>query len=45
MATRLFLVVIFARKTPLFGDETRSRRHFEPRNFIFWRRDSIPSPF
>ncbi|MEN0664151.1 hypothetical protein [Caldifermentibacillus hisashii] len=43
MATRLFLVVIFARKTPLFGDETTSRRHFEPRNFIFWRRDHFSS--
>ncbi|WP_346200118.1 hypothetical protein NSQ96_16110 [Caldifermentibacillus hisashii] len=43
MATRSLLVVIFARKTPFFGDETTSRRHFEPRNFIFWRRDHFSS--
>ncbi|MEN0650762.1 hypothetical protein NSQ82_17425 [Caldifermentibacillus hisashii] len=35
MATRPFLVVTFGRETPFFGDETHSRRHFEPRNFIF----------
>ncbi|WP_235372115.1 hypothetical protein [Caldibacillus thermoamylovorans] len=45
MATRPFLVVIFARKTPLFGDEAISRRHFLAGNSIFWRRDSISSPF
>ncbi|WP_161522462.1 hypothetical protein [Caldibacillus thermoamylovorans] len=43
MATRSILVVTFAQKTPLFGDETTSRRHFEPRNFIFWRRDHFSS--
>ncbi len=36
LVTRLFLVVIFAWKTPFFGDETLSRRHFEPRNATFW---------
>ncbi|WP_368974598.1 hypothetical protein NST61_16530 [Caldifermentibacillus hisashii] len=45
MATRLILVVILSRKTPFFGDETFSRRHFEPRNFTFWRRDSFSSSF
>ncbi|MEK0288425.1 hypothetical protein, partial [Caldifermentibacillus hisashii] len=28
LVTKPFLVVIFARKTPFFGDETLSRRHF-----------------
>ncbi|WP_368974594.1 hypothetical protein NST61_16520 [Caldifermentibacillus hisashii] len=45
MATRLFLVVILSRKTPFFGDETLSRRHFEPKNFTFWRQDSFSSSF
>ncbi|MCM3479319.1 hypothetical protein, partial [Caldibacillus thermoamylovorans] len=45
LATRLILVVIFARKTPFFGDETFSRRHFEPGNATFWRRDSFSSSF
>ncbi|WP_346200091.1 hypothetical protein NSQ96_15855 [Caldifermentibacillus hisashii] len=45
MVTRPFLVTILSRKTPFFGDETLSRRHFEPRNFIFWRRDLFSSPF
>ncbi|MCB5934568.1 hypothetical protein LJB62_06420 [Bacillus sp. DFI.2.34] len=45
MATRLFLVVTFARKTPLFGDETTSRRHFWAGNSIFWRRDLFSSSF
>jgi len=36
LATKPFLVVIFARKTPLFGDETLSRRHFCAKNSIFW---------
>ncbi|WP_346207910.1 hypothetical protein NSS91_19465 [Caldifermentibacillus hisashii] len=43
MATRLFLVVTFARETPLFGDETSSRRHFGVKNSLFWRRDSFSS--
>ncbi|MEN0664111.1 hypothetical protein [Caldifermentibacillus hisashii] len=45
MATKPFLVTILSRKTPFFGDETLSRRHFEPRNFTFWRRDSFSSSF
>ncbi|MCB7070876.1 hypothetical protein LIZ76_12960 [Caldibacillus sp. 210928-DFI.2.22] len=45
MATRSFLVVILSRETPFFGDETRFRRHFEPKNFTFWRRDSFSSSF
>ncbi|WP_368996668.1 hypothetical protein [Caldifermentibacillus hisashii] len=45
MATKLVLVVFFVRKSPLFGDETRSRRHFEAGNATFWRRDSFSSSF
>ncbi|MEN0648106.1 hypothetical protein NSQ82_03510 [Caldifermentibacillus hisashii] len=45
MATRLFLVVILSRETPFFGDEAPSRRHFEPGNSLFWRRDLFSSPF
>ncbi|MCB7071739.1 hypothetical protein LIZ76_17695 [Caldibacillus sp. 210928-DFI.2.22] len=45
LATRSLLVVTFARKTPLFGDKTFSRRHFEPGNATFWRRDSFSSSF
>ncbi|WP_152618063.1 hypothetical protein [Caldibacillus thermoamylovorans] len=45
MATRLFLVTILRRETPFFGDEPRSRRHFEPRNPIFWRRALFSSSF
>ncbi|WP_041844891.1 hypothetical protein, partial [Caldibacillus thermoamylovorans] len=45
LATRLNLVTILSRETPFFGDEPRSRRHFEPRNPIFWRRDLFSSPF
>ncbi|WP_227140447.1 hypothetical protein [Caldibacillus sp. 210928-DFI.2.22] len=45
LATRLFLVVVFARETPFFSDETLSRRHFEPRNSFFWRRDHFSSSF
>ncbi|WP_368975701.1 hypothetical protein NST61_03850 [Caldifermentibacillus hisashii] len=45
MATKPFLVVILSRETPFFGDEPCSRRHFKPRNPIFWRRDLISSPF
>ncbi|WP_152032366.1 hypothetical protein [Caldibacillus thermoamylovorans] len=44
MATKPILVAILRRKTPFFGDETYSRRHFEAENPIFWRRDSISSP-
>ncbi|WP_346207685.1 hypothetical protein NSS91_16740 [Caldifermentibacillus hisashii] len=45
MATRPFLVVILSRETHFFGDETRFRRHFEPRNSLFWRRDPFSSSF
>ncbi|MDL0421076.1 hypothetical protein QPM05_13290 [Caldibacillus thermoamylovorans] len=45
MATSPFLVAILSRELPFFGDEILSRRHFEPRNPIFWRRDLISSPF
>ncbi|WP_269920279.1 hypothetical protein [Caldifermentibacillus hisashii] len=45
MATRPFLVVILSRETHFFGDETHSRRHFEPENSLFRRRDSFSSPF
>ncbi|MEK0288446.1 hypothetical protein, partial [Caldifermentibacillus hisashii] len=38
-----FLVVTFAWKTPLFGDETTSRHLFWAKNTIFWRRDSFSS--
>ncbi|WP_368996624.1 hypothetical protein [Caldifermentibacillus hisashii] len=36
MATRPFLVVILSRETHFFGDETFSRRHFEPKNSFFF---------
>ncbi|MEN0647722.1 hypothetical protein NSQ82_01485 [Caldifermentibacillus hisashii] len=39
------LVTILSRETPLFGDETTSRRRFEPKNRIFWRRDHFSSSF
>ncbi|WP_368996544.1 hypothetical protein [Caldifermentibacillus hisashii] len=45
MPTRFVLVTILSRKTPFFGDETYSRRHFAAENPIFWRRASISSPF
>ncbi|WP_404996334.1 hypothetical protein [Caldifermentibacillus hisashii] len=45
MVTRPLLVVIFMRETPFFGDETFSRRHFEPKNAYFWRRDHFSSSF
>ncbi|WP_368996646.1 hypothetical protein [Caldifermentibacillus hisashii] len=45
MATRPFLVVIFGRETPFFGDEITSRRHFWTGNSIFWRRDHFSSSF
>ncbi|WP_368996625.1 hypothetical protein [Caldifermentibacillus hisashii] len=43
MVTRLFLVTILSQKTHFFDDETHSRRHFEPGNPIFWRRDLFSS--
>ncbi|WP_346199986.1 hypothetical protein NSQ96_14280 [Caldifermentibacillus hisashii] len=45
MATKPILVAILRRKTPFFGDETYSRRHFVVGNSIFWRRDLFSSPF
>ncbi|MEN0664190.1 hypothetical protein [Caldifermentibacillus hisashii] len=36
LATRLFLVVVFAPETSFFGDDTLSRRHFVAENFLFW---------
>ncbi len=45
LATRPVLVVFFVRKSPLFGDETRSRRRFETENAIFWRRHPFSSSF
>ncbi|MCB7071749.1 hypothetical protein LIZ76_17755, partial [Caldibacillus sp. 210928-DFI.2.22] len=44
MATRPLLVTFLSRKTPFFDDETLSRRHFEPKNATFWRRDLFSSP-
>ncbi|MCM3056366.1 hypothetical protein [Caldibacillus thermoamylovorans] len=45
MTTKPVLVVFFLRETPLFGDEPRSRRHFEPRNATFRRRNPFSSSF
>ncbi|WP_368986693.1 hypothetical protein NST54_05040 [Caldifermentibacillus hisashii] len=45
MATSSVLVTIFGWKTSFFGDETHSRRRFEPGNSIFWRRALFSSPF
>ncbi|WP_152641930.1 hypothetical protein [Caldibacillus thermoamylovorans] len=45
LATRPFLVVNLRLETSLFGDETYSRRHFEPKNLLFWRRIPFSSPF
>ncbi|WP_368974964.1 hypothetical protein NST61_18600 [Caldifermentibacillus hisashii] len=45
MTTRSILVVILVRETPFFGDDTRSRRLFEAKNSIFWRRDPFSSTF
>ncbi|MEN0663806.1 hypothetical protein [Caldifermentibacillus hisashii] len=45
MTTRFVLVTILRRKTPFFGDETYSRRHFELEKALFCRRDSFSSPF
>ncbi|MEK0287175.1 hypothetical protein NSS91_04375 [Caldifermentibacillus hisashii] len=45
LATRPFLVVVLRQETPFFGDETISRRRFEARNSLFWRRDSFSSSF
>ncbi|CEE00164.1 hypothetical protein BT1A1_0303 [Caldibacillus thermoamylovorans] len=45
LATRPLLVVVFARETSFFGDETTSRRRFVPENLTFWRRDHFSSSF
>ncbi|WP_368985405.1 hypothetical protein NST54_12590 [Caldifermentibacillus hisashii] len=45
MATRVNLVTILSRKTPYFGDETKSRHRFESKNTNFWRRNQFSSPF
>ncbi|WP_269919449.1 hypothetical protein [Caldifermentibacillus hisashii] len=45
LATKPILVAIFSRKTPFFDDEIHSRRHFQPKNSIFWRRSPFSSPF
>ncbi|MEK0291464.1 hypothetical protein P5F77_13465 [Caldifermentibacillus hisashii] len=45
MATKLVLVTVLRRKMLVFGDEARSRHHFEAKNARFWRRDSFSSPF
>ncbi|WP_161792901.1 hypothetical protein, partial [Caldibacillus thermoamylovorans] len=45
LATKLVLVVVLCHETSLFGDETTSRRRFEPQNRIFWRRDHFSSSF
>ncbi|WP_251246157.1 hypothetical protein [Caldibacillus thermoamylovorans] len=45
LATRPVLVVFLSRETLIFGDETRSRRHFKPGNAPFWRRDPFSSSF
>ncbi|WP_368997101.1 hypothetical protein [Caldifermentibacillus hisashii] len=45
MAARLVLVVVFRSESHVFGDETLSRHHFEPRNPIFWRRALFSSSF
>ncbi|MEN0661170.1 hypothetical protein NST11_17720 [Caldifermentibacillus hisashii] len=45
LTTRPVLVDFFAWETPLFGDDTRSRRHFEAKNSFFWRRDPFSSSF
>ncbi|WP_368996855.1 hypothetical protein [Caldifermentibacillus hisashii] len=45
MATKPVLVVFFWLETHFFGDETRSRRLFEPGNTHFWRRNPFSSSF
>ncbi|MEL3956278.1 hypothetical protein NST17_03495 [Caldifermentibacillus hisashii] len=45
MATKPFLVAVLRSESRVFGDEPFSRRHFEPRNPIFWRRALISSLF
>ncbi|WP_346200523.1 hypothetical protein NSQ96_03100 [Caldifermentibacillus hisashii] len=45
MATSRVLVAVLRSESRVFGDETFSRRHFEPRNSIFWRRAAFSSSF
>ncbi|MCB7070741.1 hypothetical protein LIZ76_12270 [Caldibacillus sp. 210928-DFI.2.22] len=45
MMTGPILVTILRRKTPFFGDETLSRRHFEAENALFGQRDLFSSTF
>ncbi|MEN0665548.1 hypothetical protein [Caldifermentibacillus hisashii] len=45
MATRIKLVTILGWKRPIFDDETCSRRRFDLKNALFWRRERISSPF
>ncbi|MCB5935846.1 hypothetical protein LI012_08235 [Caldibacillus thermoamylovorans] len=45
MATSLVLVTVLSRNTCYFDDEPRSRRHFEKKKALFWRRALISSPF
>ncbi len=45
LATRPLLVVVFVRKSPLFGDETPSRRRFCAEISTFWRRYPFSSSF
>ncbi|WP_368986493.1 hypothetical protein NST54_03430 [Caldifermentibacillus hisashii] len=45
LATSPNLVTILRSESRVFGDEPRSRRHFEPGNPIFWRRNPFSSPF
>ncbi|KIO68367.1 hypothetical protein B4064_1006 [Caldibacillus thermoamylovorans] len=45
MATKPLVVGIFVRETPFFGDDTLSRRLFEAKNSLFWRRHPFSSAF
>ncbi|MEC5273518.1 hypothetical protein [Caldifermentibacillus hisashii] len=45
MTTKPNLVANLGREMLFFGDETRSRHHFEEKKALFWRRASFSSPF
>ncbi|WP_152032362.1 hypothetical protein [Caldibacillus thermoamylovorans] len=45
MATSPILVTILRWRVLYFDDEPYSRHHFSVRTALFWRRDSISSPF
>ncbi|WP_041846936.1 hypothetical protein [Caldibacillus thermoamylovorans] len=45
LATRPVLVTVLRQETPNFDDETYSRRQFEVKKALFWRRASFSSPF